>query len=63
MPERYGIEGKKEARGWRAYYPYTTGEFIRDYLQKKGESLHPRDLDGFPGRSQGTWFGMVGEVQ
>jgi len=39
MPERvYGLEGKKEARGWRAYYPYTTGEFIRSYLQKKGEA-------------------------
>ena len=36
--EEYGIEGKKEARGWRAYYPYTTGEFIRDYLQEKGEA-------------------------
>jgi len=39
MPKKeYGIEGKKEARGWRAYYPYTTGEFIRDYLQKEGEA-------------------------
>ena len=36
--EKYGIEGKKEARGWRAWYPYTTGEFIRDYLQEKGEA-------------------------
>ena len=39
MKERaYGLKGKKEARGWRAYYPYTTGEFIRDYLQEKGEA-------------------------
>jgi len=26
------------ARGWRAAYPFTVGEFIRDYLLKRGEA-------------------------
>jgi len=28
---------RRVARGWRTYYPFTTGEFIREYLLENGE--------------------------
>ena len=32
------IRGPKTARGWRSWYPFTTGEFIREYLLRHGEA-------------------------
>ncbi|MCR6691597.1 MAG: hypothetical protein MRT15_04335 [archaeon YNP-LCB-003-016] len=41
------IRGPKAARGWRSWYPFTTGEFIREYLLRHGEAYIYEVWDAF----------------